>query len=188
MYKKINSNKNGVIEYAIDDIEDLDRLPRKETDNTVYATLNKDGKRLVYLYSKTVKDYILINGDLEEINEQLDNITAKVNYHITNHPTGGSGTLNKLEILEVEPSGKTLSGGLDPASLYFPKKFFGAARNIENGGSLTILATTLVETGSRMDDMIFEEFKGTGNMEVFLDRKLSEKSRYKFYFFSIFTK
>ena len=66
-------------------------------------------------------------------------------------------------------------GGLDPAALYFPKKFFGAARNIENGGSLTILATTLVETGSRMDDMIFEEFKGTGNMEVFLDRKLSER-------------
>ena len=72
-------------------------------------------------------------------------------------------------------SGKTLSGGLDPAALHKPKKFFGAARNIENGGSLTILATALVETGSRMDDVIFEEFKGTGNMEVHLDRKLSEK-------------
>ena len=83
--------------------------------------------------------------------------------------------LTRASDLEVEPSGKTLSGGLDPASLHFPKKFFGAARNIENGGSLTILATTLVETGSRMDDMIFEEFKGTGNMEVFLDRKLSER-------------
>ena len=83
--------------------------------------------------------------------------------------------LTRASNLEVDPSGKTLSGGLDPASLHFPKKFFGAARNIENGGSLTILATTLVETGSRMDDMIFEEFKGTGNMEVFLDRKLSEK-------------
>ncbi len=83
--------------------------------------------------------------------------------------------LTRASNLEVEPSGKTLSGGLDPASLHFPKKFFGAARNIENGGSLTILATTLVETGSRMDDMIFEEFKGTGNMEVFLDRKLSER-------------
>ena len=83
--------------------------------------------------------------------------------------------LTRASNLEVEPSGKTLSGGLDPASLYFPKKFFGAARNIENGGSLTILATTLVETGSRMDDVIFEEFKGTGNMEVHLDRKLSEK-------------
>ena len=83
--------------------------------------------------------------------------------------------LTRASNLEVDPSGKTLSGGLDPASLHFPKKFFGAARNIENGGSLTILATTLVETGSRMDDMIFEEFKGTGNMEVFLDRKLSER-------------
>ena len=80
--------------------------------------------------------------------------------------------LTRASNLQVEPSGKTLSGGLDPASLHFPKKFFGAARNIENGGSLTILATTLVDTGSRMDDMIFEEFKGTGNMEVFLDRKM----------------
>ena len=77
--------------------------------------------------------------------------------------------------LVVPPSGKTLSGGLDPTALYKPKRFFGAARNIENGGSLTILATALVETGSKMDDIIFEEFKGTGNMEVHLDRKLSER-------------
>ena len=73
------------------------------------------------------------------------------------------------------PSGRTLSGGLDPAALYKPKKFFGAARNIEEGGSITILATALVETGSRMDDVIFEEFKGTGNMELHLDRRLQEK-------------
>lgn len=77
--------------------------------------------------------------------------------------------------LTVPPSGRTLSGGLDPAALYKPKRFFGAARNIEHGGSLTILATALVETGSRMDDIIFEEFKGTGNMELHLDRRLSEK-------------
>ena len=77
--------------------------------------------------------------------------------------------------LTVNPSGRTLSGGLDPGALIMPKKFFGAARNIEEGGSLTILATALVETGSRMDDMIFEEFKGTGNMEVHLDRKLQER-------------
>lgn len=77
--------------------------------------------------------------------------------------------------LVMPSSGKTLSGGLDPAALHKPKKFFGAARNIENGGSLTILATALIETGSRMDDVIFEEFKGTGNMEVHLDRRLSEK-------------
>ncbi|MBQ4062179.1 MAG: transcription termination factor Rho [Christensenellaceae bacterium] len=77
--------------------------------------------------------------------------------------------------LTVPPSGRTLSGGLDPSSLYKPKRFFGAARNIENGGSLTIIATALVETGSRMDEIIYEEFKGTGNMELHLDRKLSEK-------------
>ena len=77
--------------------------------------------------------------------------------------------------LTIPSSGRTLSGGIDPAALHKPKKFFGAARNIEFGGSLTILATALVDTGSRMDDVIFEEFKGTGNMEVHLDRKLSEK-------------
>src|SRR5579884_449862 len=77
--------------------------------------------------------------------------------------------------LAVAPSGRTLSGGLDPAALYPPKKFFGAARNIEDGGSLTIIATCLVETGSRMDDVIYEEFKGTGNMELTLDRKLQER-------------
>src|SRR5437868_2900406 len=77
--------------------------------------------------------------------------------------------------LTVNPSGRTLSGGLDPAALYRPKRFFGAARNIEEGGSLTILATALVDTGSRMDDMIFEEFKGTGNWELHLDRNLQER-------------
>lgn len=77
--------------------------------------------------------------------------------------------------LTISPTGRTLSGGLDPGALYGPKKFFGAARNIRQGGSLTILGTALVETGSRMDDLIFEEFKGTGNMELHLDRKLAEK-------------
>ena len=77
--------------------------------------------------------------------------------------------------LTIPPTGKTLSGGLDPGALHKPKKFFGAARNLEEGGSITILATALIETGSRMDDVIYEEFKGTGNMELHLDRKLSEK-------------
>lgn len=77
--------------------------------------------------------------------------------------------------LTISPTGRTLSGGLDPGALHGPKKFFGAARNIRQGGSLTILGTALVETGSRMDDVIFEEFKGTGNMELHLDRKLAEK-------------
>jgi transcription termination factor Rho len=83
--------------------------------------------------------------------------------------------LTRAYNLVVPPSGRTLSGGLDPAALHMPKKFFGAARNIREGGSLTILATALVETGSRMDDVVFEEFKGTGNMEIVLDRSLSEK-------------
>jgi transcription termination factor Rho len=77
--------------------------------------------------------------------------------------------------LVVPPSGRTLSGGLDPSALYPPKRFFGAARNIEEGGSLTIIATCLVDTGSRMDDVIYEEFKGTGNMELHLSRKLQER-------------
>lgn len=83
--------------------------------------------------------------------------------------------LSRAYNLLVPSSGRTLSGGLDPAALYMPKRFFGAARNIENGGSLTILATALVETGSKMDDVIYEEFKGTGNMELVLDRRMSEK-------------
>ncbi|MCD8379605.1 MAG: transcription termination factor Rho [Lachnospiraceae bacterium] len=83
--------------------------------------------------------------------------------------------LTRAYNLTVVPSGRTLSGGLDPAALYMPKRFFGAARNMREGGSLTILATALVETGSKMDDVVYEEFKGTGNMEIILDRKLSEK-------------
>ena len=80
--------------------------------------------------------------------------------------------------LVIEPSGRTLTGGLDPASLHFPKQFFGSARNIEGGGSLTIIATALVDTGSRMDDIIYEEFKGTGNMELHLNRDLAERRIY----------
>jgi transcription termination factor Rho len=83
--------------------------------------------------------------------------------------------LSRAYNLTIAPTGRSLSGGLDPGALYKPKKFFGSARNIEEGGSLTIIATALIETGSRMDDVIFEEFKGTGNMEIYLDRKLSEK-------------
>ena len=83
--------------------------------------------------------------------------------------------LTRAYNLVIPPSGRTLSGGLDPAALHMPKRFFGAARNMREGGSLTILATALVDTGSKMDDVIYEEFKGTGNMEIVLDRKLSER-------------
>ena len=77
--------------------------------------------------------------------------------------------------LTIPPTGRTLSGGIDPGALHAPKRFFGSARNIENGGSLTIIATALLDTGSRMDDVIYEEFKGTGNMEIHLDRKRAER-------------
>ena len=88
MFKKVNSNKNGVIEYTIDDVEDLDKLPRKETDNTVYAVLNKNGKRLVYLYSKAEKDYILINSGSEEINKEIDIINEQLEHMV--NKTGGN--------------------------------------------------------------------------------------------------
>jgi len=83
--------------------------------------------------------------------------------------------LSRAYNLVVNPSGRTLSGGIDPSALYPPKRFFGAARNIEDGGSLTIIATCLVDTGSRMDDVVYEEFKGTGNMELHLSRNLQER-------------
>ena len=86
--------------------------------------------------------------------------------------------------LVIPPSGRTLSGGLDPAALHMPKRIFGAARKMREGGSLTILATALVETGSKMDDVIYEEFKGTGNMELILDRKLQEKEYFRQSIFS----
>jgi transcription termination factor Rho len=83
--------------------------------------------------------------------------------------------LTRAYNLEMPSSGRTLSGGVDPAALYSPKRFFGAARNMEEGGSLTVIATCLIDTGSRMDDVIYEEFKGTGNMELHLERKLAER-------------
>jgi len=87
----------------------------------------------------------------------------------------GITRLTRSYNLVTQPSGRTLSGGLDPAAIRGPKKFLGAARNIENGGSLTIIATALIETGSKMDEVIYEEFKGTGNMELVLDRRIAER-------------
>jgi len=86
--------------------------------------------------------------------------------------------LTRAYNLAMPPSGRTLTGGLDPIALYPPKRFFGAARNTEQGGSLTIIATCLIDTGSRMDEVIYEEFKGTGNMELILDRRLAERRIY----------
>ena len=93
-------------------------------------------------------------------------------------PTALPTRLSRAYNLVISPTGRTLSGGLDPGALYRPKRFFGAARNLKDGASLTVISTALVETGSRMDDVIFEEFKGTGNMELQLDRKLANKRIY----------
>ncbi|MGN1319116.1 MAG: transcription termination factor Rho [Lachnospirales bacterium] len=146
----------------------IDERPEEVTDmqrsisgnvDVVYSTFDEQPE-----HHKRVAEMVLERGKrLVEQNKDvvilLDSITR----------------LSRAYNLTVPSSGRTLSGGLDPAALYMPKRFFGAARNIENGGSLTILATALVETGSKMDDVIFEEFKGTGNMELVLDRKMSEK-------------
>ena len=98
-----------------------------------------------------------------------------MNYHRVVILLDSITRLTRAYNLEMPSSGRTLSGGVDPAALYSPKKFFGAARNTEEGGSLTVIATCLIDTGSRMDEVIYEEFKGTGNMELHLDRKLSER-------------
>ncbi len=149
----------------------IDERPEEVTD--MERSIKRDNKNVDVIYStfdeqpehhKRVAEMVLERGKRlveqgKDVMILLDSITR----------------LARAYNLIIPSSGRTLSGGLDPASLYMPKKFFGAARNIEEGGSLTILATALVETGSRMDDVVFEEFKGTGNMELVLDRRMSEK-------------
>ena len=123
---------------------------------TTFDELPEHHKRVSEMVLERCKRLVEMNKDVIVL---LDSITR----------------LTRAYNLTVPPSGRTLSGGLDPAALHMPKKFFGAARNMRDGGSLTVLATALVDTGSKMDDVVFEEFKGTGNMELVLDRKLSEK-------------
>ncbi len=144
----------------------VDERPEEVTDmkknvkgEVVYSTFDEQAKNHIKVAEMVIER-------AKRLVEQGDNVVILLD-SITK--------LARAYNLVTPPSGKTLSGGLDPLSFYKPKKFFGAARNIENGGSLTILATALVETGSRMDDIIYEEFKGTGNMEIILDRKLSER-------------
>ena len=103
---------------------------------------------------------------------------ANFNLELTLDGTALEG-LTRAYNITIPATGKTLSGGMDPGALHKPKRFFGAARNIENGGSLTIIATALIETGSRMDDIVYEEFKGTGNMEIHLDRKRNERCSHR---------
>jgi len=151
-----------LIDERPEEVTDIQRSIEGEKVEIVYSTFDEQPehhKRVAEMVLERAKRLVEQGKDLVIL---LDSITR----------------LARAYNLTTTPSGRTLSGGLDPAALFMPKKFFGAARNIENGGSLTILATALVETGSKMDDVVFEEFKGTGNMELVLDRKLSEKRIY----------
>lgn len=139
--------------------EEVTDMQRSVSGEVVYSTFDEQAKNHIKVAEMVIERAKRLVENKEDVVILLDSITK----------------LARAYNLVTPPSGKTLSGGLDPLSFYKPKRFFGAARNIEEGGSLTILATALVETGSRMDDIIYEEFKGTGNMEVHLDRKLSER-------------
>lgn len=144
----------------------IDERPEEVTDmqrsikgEVVYSTFDKTPENHVKVTELVLERAMRLVELGEDVVILLDSITR----------------MSRAYNLTINPTGRTLSGGLDPGALHGPKRFFGAARNIEHGGSLTIIATALVETGSRMDEVIFEEFKGTGNMEVCLDRKLAEK-------------
>ena len=138
------------------DIREAIEGPNVEVIYSTFDELPEHHKRVSEMVIERAKRLVELKKDVTIL---LDSITR----------------LTRAYNLTVPPSGRTLSGGLDPAALHMPKRFFGAARNMREGGSLTILATALVETGSKMDDVVYEEFKGTGNMEMVLDRKLSEK-------------
>ena len=144
----------------------IDERPEEVTD----MQRSIDGEVVYSTFDKTPDNHVRITELVLERAERLVELGRDV-VILLDSITRMSRAYN----LTINPTGRTLSGGLDPGALYGPKRFFGAARNIENGGSLTIIATALVETGSRMDEVIFEEFKGTGNMEVILDRKLADK-------------
>lgn len=139
--------------------EEVTDMSRSVNGEVVYSTFDEQPKNHIKVAEMVIERAKRLVEAKADVVILLDSITK----------------LARAYNLVTPPSGKTLSGGLDPLSFYKPKKFFGAARNVEEGGSLTILATALVETGSRMDDIIYEEFKGTGNMEIHLDRKLSER-------------
>ncbi len=148
-----------LIDERPEEVTDMQRSIEGENVQIVYSTFDEEPehhKKVTEMVLERAKRMVEQGKDLVIL---LDSITR----------------LARAYNLTIPPSGRTLSGGLDPAALYMPKKFFGAARNIEKGGSLTILATALVDTGSKMDEVVFEEFKGTGNMELVLDRRLAER-------------
>jgi transcription termination factor Rho len=145
-----------LIDERPEEVTDIRRSVRGEVISSTFDETPENHMRVADMVLEQAKRLVEAKNDVIVLMDSLTRYTRASN-------------------LTVSPSGRTLSGGLDPAALYRPKRFFGAARNIEEGGSLTILATALVETGSRMDDHIFEEFKGTGNMELDLDRGLADR-------------
>lgn len=148
-----------LIDERPEEVTDIQRSIEGENVEIVYSTFDQQPehhKRVTEMVLERAKRMVEQGKDLVILLDSLTRLARAYN-------------------LTIPPSGRTLSGGLDPAALYMPKRFFGAARNIEKGGSLTILATALVDTGSKMDEVVFEEFKGTGNMELVLDRKLAER-------------
>ena len=160
---KINNPESHLIILLIDerpeevtDIKEAIEGPNVEVIYSTFDELPEHHKRVSEMVMERAKRLV---EHKEDVIVLLDSITR----------------LTRAYNLTVPPSGRTLSGGLDPAALHMPKRFFGAARNMREGGSLTILATALVNTGSKMDDVVYEEFKGTGNMEMVLDRKVAER-------------
>ncbi len=145
-----------LIDERPEEVTDIRRSVRGEVISSTFDETPENHMRVAEMVLEQAKRLVEAGKDVVVLMDSLTRYTRASN-------------------LTVNPSGRTLSGGLDPAALYRPKRFFGAARNIEEGGSLTILATALIETGSRMDDHIFEEFKGTGNMELDLDRNLADR-------------
>ena len=145
-----------LIDERPEEVTDMERSVRGEV---ISSTFDEPASRHVQVADMVIEKAKRLVEHKKDVVILLDSITRLARAHNT----------------IISPSGKVLSGGVDSNALQRPKRFFGAARNLEEGGSLTILATALVETGSRMDDVIFEEFKGTGNMEIHLDRKLSDK-------------
>ncbi len=156
----VNFPESEMIVLLIDERpEEVSDMQRSIQGDIIYSTFDEQPEHHVKVAEMVLERAQRLAEHNRDVVVLLDSITR----------------LTRAYNLVIPPTGRTLSGGIDPGALHRPKKFFGAARNIENGGSITILATALIETGSRMDEVIFEEFKGTGNMEIHLDRKLQER-------------
>ncbi|MBR0081622.1 MAG: transcription termination factor Rho [Clostridia bacterium] len=145
-----------LIDERPEEVTDMRRFIRGEVVASTFDELPEHHTRIAEMVQERAMRLVELGKDVVILLDSLTRLTRAYN-------------------LVIPPTGRTLSGGMDPGALHRPKRFFGAARNIENGGSLTVIATALVETGSRMDDIVYEEFKGTGNMEIHLDRRMSEK-------------